>query len=76
VKPSAVTGVTGVIGVSGISLCEVDRAILVVEMTRSTGGFSILRSTFSRLKGNKPVAAYPVTMFLLVNALSLAGAYK
>jgi hypothetical protein len=76
VKPSAVTGVTGVAGVSGTSLWEEDPTSLATEMTRSAGGFGVLRSTLSGLKGIKPVAAHPAMMFLLVSAFSLAGAYR
>jgi hypothetical protein len=77
VSASAVTGVTGVTGVWSTSLCKHDPAKLsAVATVSSAGSFGISLSTLSRLNGNRPVAAHPALMFLLFNALSLAGLYR
>ena len=74
VRASVVTGVTGVYGTSS---CGQDPTTLSAFGTvSSAGGFNVSLSTLSGLNGNKPVAAHPAVMFLLVNALSLAGLYK
>jgi hypothetical protein len=74
--PSIVTGVTEVTGVTSTSSQGHEPATLSpVGIKSSDGGLGVLRSTLSGSNGNKPVAAHPARMFLLVNARSLAGAY-
>lgn len=50
--------------------------MLATETTRSAGSFSVLQSTLSRLKENKPAVAYLVIIFFLVSAFSLTSAYR
>lgn len=78
VRASDVTGVTGVIGVCSNWSCEQDDTTtsLAFGIVSSTGGLGVYQSTLSGLNGNNPVAAHPAVMFLLVNALSLAGLYR
>lgn len=76
VRASVITGVTGVIGVYGTWSCGPNTTLSAFGTVSLVGGFGVCRSTRSRLNGNKPVAAYPAAIFLLVNALSLAGLYK
>jgi len=76
VRASIITGVTGVIGICGTWSCGPDTTLLAFRTVSLVGGFGVYWSTRSGLNGNKPVAAYPAAIFLLVNALSLAGLYK
>ena len=66
--------VTGVIGVCSTSSCGQD--LTSFGTVSSAGAFNIFRSTLSGLNGNNPLAAHPAVIFLLVNALSLAGLYR
>ena len=76
VRAPIVTGVTGVIGICSTCSCGQDTASLAFETVNSIRGFGVCRSTLSELNGNNSVAAHLTMIFLLINALSLAGLYR
>ena len=76
VRASIVTGVTRVIDVCRSWFCGQDTTSSAFGTVSSAGGFGVFRSTLSGSSGNKPVAAHPAMMFLLVIVLSLAALYR